>query len=822
MDKVKPLKIEDPIDGTEDDQGYPTQLDPSEDYVATKGIAFENQETHLIDIIDNEITFTDPVNNQVKLSKPLNDIKLITNNQLKISLELQTLKGQELSPSLSYFVDSFNDDSLIDASSSNYEVDYSNGYVQLIQGGTLFYNETTKLDFDNGTFNNTESFINVGSNGEIRKELVSSGGSNIIEDFEDTSNVFYNTKSTIIDQNFDDGTIGSWTEHLLANQWDSGIRNDYAIGSYGYKLNGNDWIESNTFNNTSKSNIKVVFYANTSELQTGDSLLMAFYDGSAWHVVQSVSPNQDGFFIATINDSYLGAGNKIGFDISNSGDWLDNDYSGYVDNSAFIDEVEVYQEVQSQLSQESSTFLVYDGNYSGKYNVNFITKELNLITIELSSIDISSYNSIKLRLRKPGDGVYRYQIEILDNVVSSWTSSELDFSNSTNWFEWNELISNITGIDKTNIEQVKISFIEDEATSEVFSIETPGSTDSYTYTSSPEIIQTFTPTETIRVGRIKMAFRENNNTPRTPFYVGIANPFGTTYAYATFTGDQVLNTTLNTAIAVFDQEVTLIGGQEYRLVFSNSENTWGYAWRYQETNNNYSDGIYYINGNAQSNDISFSLLSPLVNETIYIDNLEIEGNSTYKSTGTYLSQEVDLGLYPDSIDELSWGIIPDTDTISVRVKFASTQSELSTASWSSWYTNNLGADLSTLTPGKWFQYEVRWTGGVANSTAILQNVKLMYSVSGGAGNAIIISTPETTVEVPTQFSLIKLDDSGSTGTIQYFISRNNGTNWQLVNAFGSLINFTSGVGTQIQLKAVLTGDAKLYGWSLFCDKEFLL
>lgn len=821
-DKVKPLKIEDTIDGSQDDQGYPTQLDPSEDYVAVKGVAFENQDTHLIDVIDNEIAFTDPVNSQVKLSQPLNDITKLRKNQAYVALQTATASAQNLNPELSFFVDSFNNEDLIDSSSTNYDVNYSEGYVELIQGGTLNYTETTKSEFDEGTFTNTETFIDTGENGEIRKTLLLAGGSTIIEDFEDTSNVYYNTKDSIIDQNFDDGTVGTWTEHLIDNQWDSGIRNDYAIGSYGYKLNGDDWIESNTFNGTGKSSIVVKFYANTSELLTGDTLMCGFYDGSTWQVIESIGPNQDGYFLANVNNAYLGTGNKIAFDISDSGDFLDNDFAGYVNDSAFIDEVEVYQEIENQLGQESDSFIVYDGTYSGKYNVNFVTRELNQITIDLTSEDISLYDIIKLRLRKPDDGIYKYQIELLDSTAASWQSSELDFPDSTNWFEWSENISNITGIDTTDVHEVKIKFIENTSDAEVFDeMKDETSTTNYNYTGA-EIIQTFTPASNIKVGRIKMWFRRNSNAPRTPFYVAIANPFGTTYTYATFTGDQVpSDSDFIEAIAQFDNEIILVADQEYRLIVENNESTWSYQWRYQETTFNSSNGVYTINGNPQSNDISFSLLSPLVNETIYIDNLELQGNSTYKTTGSYLSSEIDLGVNPDSIDMLYWTQIENDDDIGVRVKFASTQAGLSGATWSGWLSDNTGEDLGSLTPGKWFQYEIRWINGISTSTGIVRDITLEYSISGGGGNAIIISIAETTSEVPTKFMLLTIEDLGTTGSIQYFVTRNGGTNWQLVSSIGQLIDFTSGTGTSVQIKAVITGDAKLYGWSLFCDKEFV-
>jgi len=47
VDKVKPLKLEDSISGTETNM-FPVELDPTEDYVAAKGIAFENSDSTFI------------------------------------------------------------------------------------------------------------------------------------------------------------------------------------------------------------------------------------------------------------------------------------------------------------------------------------------------------------------------------------------------------------------------------------------------------------------------------------------------------------------------------------------------------------------------------------------------------------------------------------------------------------------------------------------------------------------------------------------------------------------------------------------------------
>jgi len=63
VDKIKPLKIESPVDGTQNDMGFYTETSPNEDYVAAKGIAFENSDTRLIDLnASGGIQFTDADN----------------------------------------------------------------------------------------------------------------------------------------------------------------------------------------------------------------------------------------------------------------------------------------------------------------------------------------------------------------------------------------------------------------------------------------------------------------------------------------------------------------------------------------------------------------------------------------------------------------------------------------------------------------------------------------------------------------------------------------------------------------------------------------
>jgi hypothetical protein len=49
MDKVKPLKIENSANGGTEVDPFPTEADPSEDYLAARGIAFEDNDNRVID-----------------------------------------------------------------------------------------------------------------------------------------------------------------------------------------------------------------------------------------------------------------------------------------------------------------------------------------------------------------------------------------------------------------------------------------------------------------------------------------------------------------------------------------------------------------------------------------------------------------------------------------------------------------------------------------------------------------------------------------------------------------------------------------------------
>lgn len=71
VDKVKPLKYENSVDGTQNDVS-PTETKPSEDYLAAKGIAFENSNDRLIDLdASGDLRFKDASNPSGKTLKSI-------------------------------------------------------------------------------------------------------------------------------------------------------------------------------------------------------------------------------------------------------------------------------------------------------------------------------------------------------------------------------------------------------------------------------------------------------------------------------------------------------------------------------------------------------------------------------------------------------------------------------------------------------------------------------------------------------------------------------------------------------------------------------
>lgn len=91
VDKVKALKYENPASGGTEADVYPTELDPAEDYVSSKGFAFEGLDTFLIDKIGRTISANHPLTthkytysgNNLTVVEHFNSASQITANRIK-------------------------------------------------------------------------------------------------------------------------------------------------------------------------------------------------------------------------------------------------------------------------------------------------------------------------------------------------------------------------------------------------------------------------------------------------------------------------------------------------------------------------------------------------------------------------------------------------------------------------------------------------------------------------------------------------------------------------------------------------------------------
>lgn len=67
VDKIRPLKLESSSSGGTENDLFPSELQPLEDYVSCKGIAFEGSDNARLELIGSEVSFVDPVSGSKKL-----------------------------------------------------------------------------------------------------------------------------------------------------------------------------------------------------------------------------------------------------------------------------------------------------------------------------------------------------------------------------------------------------------------------------------------------------------------------------------------------------------------------------------------------------------------------------------------------------------------------------------------------------------------------------------------------------------------------------------------------------------------------------------
>lgn len=72
VDKIKPLKIEDLNSGGDDIDLTPTETDPNEDYLSTKGLVFENDDnTRIEKASDGNIQIVTVPTGTLKIVNPI-------------------------------------------------------------------------------------------------------------------------------------------------------------------------------------------------------------------------------------------------------------------------------------------------------------------------------------------------------------------------------------------------------------------------------------------------------------------------------------------------------------------------------------------------------------------------------------------------------------------------------------------------------------------------------------------------------------------------------------------------------------------------------
>jgi len=77
VDKVKPLKIENPATGGTDTDLFPTETNPVQDYLATKGLAFENLDTHLAEKVGELLYLKSPDQSEKPTYNASNDLDFV-------------------------------------------------------------------------------------------------------------------------------------------------------------------------------------------------------------------------------------------------------------------------------------------------------------------------------------------------------------------------------------------------------------------------------------------------------------------------------------------------------------------------------------------------------------------------------------------------------------------------------------------------------------------------------------------------------------------------------------------------------------------------
>lgn len=101
VDKVRPLKIENPANGGDELDFMPTEMRPDEDFAAVKGIAFENSDNTTIEGDSGVMKFKDvevttPLSLKQITERPFSFTNIVSSSLLTVPLNQQMIVFEEI------------------------------------------------------------------------------------------------------------------------------------------------------------------------------------------------------------------------------------------------------------------------------------------------------------------------------------------------------------------------------------------------------------------------------------------------------------------------------------------------------------------------------------------------------------------------------------------------------------------------------------------------------------------------------------------------------------------------------------------------------
>ncbi len=481
--------------------------------------------------------------------------------------------------------------------------------------------------------------------------------------------------------------------------------------------------------------------------------------------------------------------------------------------------------IEQEVSIKEGTFI--EGSESSQLKIEFPlpidgSKD---IFINLNR-DLSSYKTVELFYKRTDDTKLTYQAAIVDNSLTNYWYGTNDFQAGSGFksIKLDLDLARNNGVNLADLQyiQIQLSYLANEQ--EIINLFQPKNNDNFDIYAGKWCCQTFILTEDSIAQMVKIRVRRRNNTSNN-LNVALANTFGITIAVGIIEFSEA-DTVFDDFYVLLDNPVSMKKDFEYRLLLQADSCERDDRWEVNVTAyDQFPQFTTFVNKvNTSHRSIACTIYKPPVSEDVYLDNITLAKTSLYNSNCSFLSQVIDLGSVPDSIDEMIYERSVDgNDTIEIRVRSGNNASDILTNTWGAWQSSLLFNSLVSILPRRFIQYEVRWTGGTTDSSTSFKNIEITYSTPAGEGVALIISTLEQTIEIPETFMCI-WDVELNTGSMDLYISRDGMNTWQTVtpDQENKFINFTDALpGKDIYLKAELRGDARLYSWGLATEEEFI-